>query len=156
MHKILLISWSKLCPQNVSGDWKSKIMLFRLFISRKICYSQVWSGLRRSKVEKCIIKTFDLLKNLLVTSTIRRWKLNYKGFSTFDLLKNAKNFWSHDLQIVKYYWNFCSPEKNDFLSPDCSFDLLKNVTVDLLKFDLMIISRTVRLAPINMISLVQA
>ena len=56
------------------------------------------------------------------------WKLLWSGdwiiISTFDLLKNVKMCWSHDQKIGKYYWNFWSLEKNDFWSPDRSFDLL--------------------------------
>ena len=41
---------------------------------------------RRSKVKKALKSTFDFLKNLLVTSTIRRSKVDYNVFLTFNLL----------------------------------------------------------------------
>ncbi len=43
MHKILSISWSKLCQQNFSGDQKSKIMLFYFQSPEKFVKSKVKS-----------------------------------------------------------------------------------------------------------------
>ena len=69
--------------------------------------------------------TFGLLKNDVVTSTIRRWKVNHNGFSTFDLLKNVKNFQSHDqilANIIETFdlrkKDFRPPENCDFQSPE--------------------------------------
>jgi hypothetical protein len=75
---------------------------------------------------------------------IRRSKVDYNGFSTFDLLKNVKMCKCVNLMIkilanvIETFdplkkWLLISFDK----SHDHSFDLLKNVTFNLLKFNLM-------------------
>ncbi len=39
-------------------------------------------------------------------------KLKTMGFKSF------LDFWSHDQEFGKYYWNFQSPEQNDFWSSE--------------------------------------
>ncbi len=68
--------------------------------------------IRRSEVFKALFRLSISWSNLRLTILVRRSKVSL-------------NFWP--------------PEKCNFWSPDCSFELLKIETFDLLKFDLMII-----------------